>query len=134
MLVWRYHVVILKLLHCNSITVFFLYFYLSKHETYKPLWSWLLHFRIIINFPILWKTNIVFCVWKTTCWKSWMTLLLEFWKVEHVKFFLTKQQYYNRKNYMFLFTDVLSVIYFLKKSWRKKLLNDLAKFLFTTSR
>ena len=27
--VWNYYIVILKLLHCNSIAVFFLYFYLS---------------------------------------------------------------------------------------------------------
>ena len=55
----------------NSIAVFFLYFYLSNHEIYKPLWLWLLNFWIITNFWILLKTNIVFCVWKTTYWKSW---------------------------------------------------------------
>ena len=89
--IWSYHIAILKLLHCISIAVFFLYFYLSKHEIYKPLWQW-----IIINFQILWKINIVFCVWKTTCWKPWKTsncrnfAKQEFWKVEHVKLFLVK--------------------------------------------
>ena len=44
MLVWSYHTVILKLLHCNSFFLsllfcnsIFLYFYLSNHEIYKPL-------------------------------------------------------------------------------------------------
>ena len=52
----------LKLLHCNSIAVFSIYFYLSKHEIQKLLWWWVLIFWIIINFWILWKTNIEFCV------------------------------------------------------------------------
>ena len=34
----RYHTAILELLHYNSTAVFILYFYLSKHEIYKPLW------------------------------------------------------------------------------------------------
>ena len=37
-----YHIVILKLLHCNRIAVFLLFFCLSKHEFYKPLRWWLL--------------------------------------------------------------------------------------------
>ena len=55
-------IVILKLLHYNSIAVFSIYFYLSKHEIQKLLWWWVLIFWIIINFWILWKTNIEFCV------------------------------------------------------------------------
>ena len=56
LVIWSYHIVTLKLLHCNSIEVFFLCFYLSKHEIYKPLWWWPLNFWII-NFWILWKNK-----------------------------------------------------------------------------
>ena len=81
LVVWSYHIAILKLLNCNSSAVFCLYFYLSKHEIYKPLRWWLLNFWMIINFQILWKTHIVFCVLKTNCWKSWRTSLQEFCEV-----------------------------------------------------
>ena len=47
----------------------------------KPLLWWLWIFWIIINFQILWKTNIVFYIWKTTCWKSWGASLYEFHEV-----------------------------------------------------
>ena len=47
--VWSYHDILLKLLHCNFIAVFFLYVYLSKHENYKPLLWWILNFWIIIK-------------------------------------------------------------------------------------
>ena len=49
-----------KLLHCNFVAVFFLYFYWSKYEIYKPLRRGLLNFWIIINFRILRKPNFVF--------------------------------------------------------------------------
>ena len=62
MVVWSYHIITLKLLHCNSTAVFFLYFYLSKQKMYEPIRWWLLTFWIIINIWIIWKTNIVFCV------------------------------------------------------------------------
>ena len=51
----------------------------------------------------------------------------KFWKVEHVKLFLVKHNSifgagnYNRQNDAFPFTDVLSLISFLKKSQGKKL-------------
>ena len=66
LIVWSYHTVISKLLNCNSIAVFFLYFYLSRHEIYK---SMVMTIKLLKynNFQILWKTNIVFCVRKTTC-------------------------------------------------------------------
>ena len=47
-------------------------------------------------------------------------------RVEHVKLFLVKHNsmfgagYYNRKNDIFCLTEVLYLISFLKKSWRKK--------------
>ena len=62
---------------------------------------------------------------------------LEFWKVYPVnKLVLVKHNSifgvgcYNRKNEFSLFTDILSLISFLKKSWGKKILG---KFLFITS-
>ena len=47
-------------------------------------------------------------------------------RAEHVKLFLVKHNsmfgagYYNRKNDIFCLTEVLYLISFLKKSWRKK--------------
>ena len=61
--VWNYHIVILKLLNCNSIAVFFLYFYLSKHKSMKFIklyGSDYLNFWIIMNFRILWKNK--YCI------------------------------------------------------------------------
>ena len=58
-----YHIVILKLLHCNSIAVFFLYFDLLKHEIYIPLCWWLLNNNNKLShimkskYCILWSKN-----------------------------------------------------------------------------
>ena len=49
--------------------------WIKKHEIYKPLQWQLLNFWIIINFHILWKTNIVFCVQQSTYWKPWRSWL-----------------------------------------------------------
>ena len=127
--VWNYHILILKLLHCNSIAVFFLYFFLSKHAIYKPLsLRWLLlKFWIVINFLILWMKNNILWV------KNYLLKIMEDFaegilhiRVEHVKLFLVKHNsvfgagYYKRKNDIFCLTEVLYLISFLKKSWRKK--------------
>ena len=57
---------------------------------------------------------------KECYWKNFAKQ--EFWKVEHVTLFFVKHnstfwaRYYDRKNDIFAFTDVLSLISFLKKS------------------
>ena len=122
--VWSYYIV-------DSIAVFFLYLCLSKHEIYKSLRWWLLNFWSLINFQILWKTNIIFSIWKTNYWKSWRT---SSWTAtrcrdfaKQIMLFLVKHNsifvaaYYTRKN-IFPFTDFFSLI-----SWGKKTFEQFSK-------
>ena len=129
--VWSNHIVIMKLLRCNSIAVFLVCFFLSNHEIFKLLRWWLLNSWITINFWTLWKTNIVLFVLKTTCLKSWRTSLQNFCKVGVLEsracyVIFSKRQffswagYYNRKHDIFPFTDVSSFIFLKKKSLGKE--------------
>ena len=110
--VWNYYIV-------DSIAVFFLYFCLSKHEIYKSLRWWLLNFWSLINFQILWKTNIVFSIWKTNYWnpgehhhgQQLAVGILQSRNFGKQMLFLVKHNsifvaaYYNRKNNIFPFMD-----------------------------